>query len=274
MNILTVILYSTLVLLVLSAFFGFFLGFFSKIFKVEEDPRIEKIVTILPGANCGACGLSGCQAFAEGILSGKARINGCRAGGEDTITEISKVMGIHSDGTFEKYIAVALCHGGRNEANISALAQGVDTCEMAKNLKLNPWVCEYTCLGYGDCVQACPFGAIVINEDSLPVIDPVLCRGCGICVDRCPQKILELFPNKTRVLCFCKSADKGSKVRQACKVGCISCGLCEKKCPENAIEMINNLPVITIEKCTLCGVCVSVCPTRAITLFQALSEKK
>ena len=144
MNIVTVILYSTAILILLSAFFGFFLGFFSKIFKVEEDPRIEKIVTILPGANCGACGLSGCQAFAEGVLSGKARIDGCRAGGGDTITQISEVLGINSGSSFEKFIAVALCHGGRNEANTSALAQGVDTCEMAKNLRLNPWVCEYT----------------------------------------------------------------------------------------------------------------------------------
>ncbi len=274
MSVGNIILISSAVLVALSAFFGFILGIFSKIFQVKEDPRIEKIVSALPGANCGACGFSGCQAFAEAILQGKAQIDACKAGGEETITQISEALGINSDHNFEKFIAVALCHGGRNEANIVSDVQGVSTCQMAKNLKMNPWVCEYTCLGYGDCVISCPFDAIIIDSNSLPVIDPDLCKGCGICVERCPQKILELFPLKTRVLCFCKNTDKGSKVRQACKVGCISCNLCEKKCPENAIQIINHLPVVDIEKCTLCGICVSVCPTKAITLFQALSEKE
>jgi Na+-translocating ferredoxin:NAD+ oxidoreductase subunit B len=274
MNIGSIIVISSLVLLALAGFFGFILGFFSRMFKVKEDPRVEKIMNILPGANCGACGLSGCQVFAEAVLSGKARIDSCRAGGEETINEISRALGISTENAFEKKIAVALCHGGRNEANVSAIAEGVSSCQMAKNLKLNPWQCHYTCLGYGDCVAICPFGAIAMSDDGLPVIDPLACKGCGICVDKCPQQIIELFPYDTRVLCFCRNTDKGSLVRQACKVGCIACNICEKKCPENAIQIINNLPVVDIEKCTLCGICVSVCPTKAITLFQALSEKK
>ncbi len=274
MNIGTIILYSTLTLLVLAGVFGFVLGFFSKAFKVKEDPRLQKLVDILPGANCGACGLSGCQVFAENILSGKAQIDGCRAGGEELIKQISDTLGVKAEGNFEKRIAIALCHGGKNEANISCNLEGAPTCQSIKNLKLSPWVCEYTCLGKGDCAVICPFDAIVMNEDQLPEIDPKLCVGCGICVDQCPQKILELFPAKTGVLCFCKNPDKGSIVRKACKVGCIVCHICEKKCPENAIRIVNNLPVVDTEKCTVCGICVSVCPTKAITLYKAISGKK
>ena len=33
----------------------------SKKFAVKEDPRLEQVLSILPGANCGGCGFPGCS---------------------------------------------------------------------------------------------------------------------------------------------------------------------------------------------------------------------
>ncbi|MBU2437961.1 MAG: electron transporter RnfB, partial [Acidobacteria bacterium] len=49
--------------------------------KVDVDPKIEKVSEALPQANCGACGFSGCAAFAEAVVAGKAEASGCPVGG-------------------------------------------------------------------------------------------------------------------------------------------------------------------------------------------------
>ena len=41
------------------------LYFVAQRFKVEEDPRIDLVQEVLPGANCGGCGFAGCRALAE-----------------------------------------------------------------------------------------------------------------------------------------------------------------------------------------------------------------
>jgi len=254
--------------------FGAGLGYFAKVFKVQENPLIEEITEILPDANCGACGFSGCRALAEAIANGKASIDLCRVGGEETAKNIAKLLGINTDNiSIEKYIAVLLCKGGKSLAEKDAKVKGIRSCKIANNLQMSEKSCSYSCLGYGDCVLVCPFGAIKMNEEELPEIDSSLCTGCGICVKECPREVLKLFPMKDKVLAFCRNLEKGSTVRNACKVGCITCYVCEKKCPKNAIKMENNLPVINIEKCDLCGICINVCPTKTLSLLKALSAK-
>ena len=55
----------------------------SRVFKVDEDPRIEAINEILPGANCGGCGFPGCSGFAKAIVEGMADPTGCAPGGNE-----------------------------------------------------------------------------------------------------------------------------------------------------------------------------------------------
>lgn len=275
MSLMQTIIFSSAVMLGLGIVFGIGLGYFAKIFKVQENPLIDEISDVLPGANCGACGFSGCRALAESIISGKASIDKCRAGGEETIKNIAKILGISEDNlSYERYIAIPLCKGSKSLAMKNAKVIGVKSCKLANNLKLSEKVCTYSCLGYGDCVLVCPFNAIKMNDEGLPEIDSSLCTGCGLCVEECPREVIRLFPLREEVLAFCRNPEKGSAVRNACKIGCITCYICEKKCPKNAIKMVNNLPVIDIEKCDLCGICINVCPTKTLSLIKALSTKE
>jgi Na+-translocating ferredoxin:NAD+ oxidoreductase subunit B len=269
----TIILSSVVILLVLGLLFGWMLGVFSNVFYVKENPLVEKIKDVLPQANCGACGFSGCSSFAEALANGDAPINGCVAGGQETIDALAPILGISQSSTQTRYVAVILCKGGQEEALINADAKGASSCLMAHYLRLDDKVCHFGCLGFGDCVKSCPFGALTMGDNGLPIVHMNLCTGCGICVEKCPRDIIKLFSDTKRVLCLCSNRDTGSYVRKACKVGCISCGLCAKKCPEKAIVFKNNLPVIDIEKCTLCGICVTICPVHSLTLRQALTEK-
>lgn len=65
----------------------------SQYFKVEEDPRIDLVQAVLPGANCGGCGFAGCRAFAEACVKANG-IDGlaCPVGGEPTMTDVLKVL--------------------------------------------------------------------------------------------------------------------------------------------------------------------------------------
>ena len=45
---------------------------------------------------------------------------------------------------------------------------------------------EATCTGCGDCVEACPAGAISL-VDGRARIDDATCADCGSCADACPQ---------------------------------------------------------------------------------------
>lgn len=65
----------------------------SLIFKVEEDPRIDLVVAVLPGANCGGCGFAGCRNFAEACVKAGG-IDGlaCPVGGEPTMTDVQRIL--------------------------------------------------------------------------------------------------------------------------------------------------------------------------------------
>jgi len=65
----------------------------SLIFKVEEDPRIDLVVAVLPGANCGGCGFAGCRNFAEAcVKAGGIEGLSCPVGGEPTMADVQKIL--------------------------------------------------------------------------------------------------------------------------------------------------------------------------------------
>ena len=265
-------IYAIIILGALGLIYGLGLAFASKKFHVEVDPKIEAIVEALPSANCGACGYPGCAGYAEAIVMNDEELNKCAPGGAAVVSEIAEIMGKEASAA-ERKVAVIKCQsGGTNNTFFRYEYQGVPTCKAAVMINNGPNLCSWGCVFQNDCIAACQFDAISIDENGMRVVDKEKCTGCGACVKACPRNLIELAGEKKRVHILCSSHDKGAESRKVCgnKTACIGCTLCVKKCPKDAIEMKNNLAVLNYDLCIMCGLCADVCPTGAI--FDPLKE--
>lgn len=244
------------------------LFFVAKKFKVEEDPRIDEVEACLPGANCGGCGFPGCRGMSEAIVkSGNLEGKFCPAGGNAAMQKIAGVMGLEAEEK-EPQVAVIRCCGTHAQRPQTSTYDGAKTCAIAHATSSGDTDCQYGCLGYGDCLAGCQFGAISINpETGLPVVNYDMCGGCGGCAKMCPRGVIEVRNrgrNDRRVYVGCINKDKGAEARKACGSACIGCGKCAKVCPFEAITVENNVAYIDFNKCKACGKCVAECPTKAI----------
>lgn len=244
------------------------LFFVAQKFKVYEDPRIDEVAAVLPGANCGGCGFPGCRGFAEGCVKAET-MDGllCPVGGAPTMEKVAGILGRTVTAT-DPMVAVVRCNGTCANRPRNNRYDGAPSCQIVANLYGGETGCSFGCLGYGDCVAACQFGAIKINPDTLlPEVDDEKCTACGACVKACPKNVIELRkkgPKSRRIFVSCVNKDKGAMARKACTAACIGCGKCAKECPFGAITVENNLAYIDFTKCRLCRKCVAVCPTGAI----------
>ncbi|MFI3323648.1 MAG: RnfABCDGE type electron transport complex subunit B [Rikenellaceae bacterium] len=262
---------TVLVLSSLGVFAAVALFYIAKQFRVEEDPRIDDVEKMLPGANCGGCGFAGCRGFA-GAMVEQDDISSlyCPVGGAETMKAAAAYLG---KAAAEKapQIATLLCGGSCAKRPQTNVYDGAKSCAVASSLYVGQTACAYGCLGLGDCAVSCNFGAISINpETGLPEIDAEKCTACGACVKACPKMLIELrkkWPKDRAVYVACSSKDKGAVAMKACKASCIGCGKCVKACPFEAITVTNNVAYIDSQKCKLCRKCVSECPTGAIALI-------
>ena len=241
---------------------GLGLAFAARKFAVPRDPLVEKINSLLPGANCGGCAYPGCMSFAEAVAAGEAPADGCVAASASINARIAETVGAEVSDSV-RMIALVHCNGGHS-ATEAFEYHGPGECRSAMLVMSGSKTCTYGCLGFGDCVTACPFDAIVIGENGIPEVDRVACTGCGKCVDACPRDLIELWPMNREVVVACASRDKGAFARKACTMACIGCRKCVKVCPVEAIEVVDFLAGIDPEKCINCGLCASECPTGAI----------
>jgi len=258
------ILIPIIVLGILGALFGVGLAIASKKLAVHLDPRLERIHGLLPGANCGACGGAGCFGFAEGLLSGKMSVDACRVSEEAVKEKIAKLLGKKLEKKVKK-IAALHCYGGIRVRD-KYIYDGIEDCVAANLVLAGQKECVFGCLGFGTCARICPFGAIKMSEEGLPLVDKDKCRACNKCVEICPKKLFSLIAVTHTVYVACSSHDSGKDTKAVCPIGCIACGLCVKACPFDAIHVIDNLAVIDYNKCTSCGECVKVCPMKTISL--------
>ena len=257
------ILVATAIVGIVGLIVGLFLGIAAISFKVEVDEREEAILEALPGNNCGGCGYAGCSGLAAAIVKGEAPVNACPVGGEAVGKNIAAIMGVEAE-SGNRQVAFVHCKGDCNKAKTDYEYFGVKDCSMVGFVPGGgPKSCNYGCLGYGNCVKACPFDAIHI-VDGVAVVDKEACKACGKCVAACPKNLISLVPYDAKHIVACSSKDKGPVAMKACDVACIGCGLCKKNCPNDAITVVDFHAVIDQEKCTKCGKCAEVCPKKCI----------
>jgi len=244
------------------------LYFVAQKFKVFEDPRIDEVHAVLPGVNCGGCGFAGCRNFAEALVKAD-NFEGlyCPVGGADVMGTAAKMLGKEAP-IVDPLVAVLKCNGTPENRPRTSRYDGASDCRISNNLYIGETDCSYGCMGYGDCVKACAFNAMYMdNPTELPVILDDKCVACGACVKACPRNLIELrkkAKKDRKIYVACSNCDKGGPARKACKVACIGCNKCFNVCEYRAITIENNLAYVDAKKCTFCRKCVSECPTNAI----------
>lgn len=182
----------------LGALCGVGLAVAAKLFYVYVDPKIEAVTEALPGANCGGCGFPGCGANAEAIVKGKSSPSSCVAGGSDVGPSVAAILGVASE-VREPDVARPGCTYGFQDADLKFLYEGVRDCRAAVLLSGGSKVCPIGCVGLGTCAKACPFDALSMGPDNLPVVNPAKCTGCGTCERICPKNIITLTSNSRRI---------------------------------------------------------------------------
>ncbi len=269
----TSLLYSILSMGGIGLFFSLLIALANKKLHVEEDPKIGQIAECLPGANCGSCGYAGCNNFAEALAGGKSQISGCPVCSPSAREEIARILGVDVE-TGERRVAVVFCQGGDGIATQKAEYRGIKTCYAANLVGGGERACSYGCIGLGDCVAACPFDAIHMIENNLPIVDRAKCTGCGNCVTACPRGVIELHPVSHHVFVLCKNHDTGKVARSVCKHACIGCGICEKAVSGQGFKVIDNLAVVNHAEYTKELVLpTEKCPTKAIVILGTQNEQ-
>ena len=246
---------------------GLGLAVASIVMAVPVDEKAEKIRECLPGANCGACGFSGCDGYAAALSKGETTDTAlCAPGGSDVSKQIAEITGLAAGDVAQK-AAIVLCQGSCGNCDTKLEYEGVHSCSMAQQLFGGPKKCQYGCIGFGDCINVCPYDAIKIC-DGVARIDPTMCRACGMCVKACPKHLIELMPtHQSKAAVLCKNGDKGAMTRKECKTGCIGCMKCAKTCEVGAVTVEGNRAHVDYDKCTGCGKCTEVCPVKCIALI-------
>jgi len=157
-----------IVLTVLGVVFGIVLGYAAVRYKVQGNPLVDKIDTLLPQTQCGQCGYPGCKPYATAIANNEADINQCPPGGESTIIALADLLGREPKPL--------------NPENGSEAAKTV------------AWIDESTCIGCTLCIQACPVDAIVGAAKLMHTIIEEECTGCDLCIPPCPVDCIKVLP--------------------------------------------------------------------------------
>ena len=236
--------------------------------RVYEDPRIDTVTAMLPGANCGACGFPGCRNFAEQAVLGKVMPAQCNVINAEGAAAIASYLGVEA-GEANRRVARLLCAGGSNVSVQQAEYRGLPTCAAAAAVAGGGKACAWGCLGYADCATACTFGAITMLPNGLPQVDVALCTACGDCVDACPKGLLQILPLDQKLLVQCRSLIEGDEALEACRVACTTCGKCVLDAAPGLISIESGVAVVDYAKNAFADPSATRrCPTGAIVWLE------
>jgi Na+-translocating ferredoxin:NAD+ oxidoreductase RNF subunit RnfB len=191
----------------------------------------------------------------------------CKIGGTETTQKVAQILGVAAGlpaDHAEKRLAVVRCGAGPEACEQKSVYVGEPTCAAANLAGGGFLMCDAGCLGFGDCIRACPFGAFAPADGRAPQIIREKCTGCEKCVAACPKNLIKMYPARQNMFILCNTTDKGAAVKKYCRAGCIGCRICVNKCPEQAITMTGRIPEVNPEKCRLQKVCIEVCPQKTI----------
>ncbi len=197
---------------------GVGLAMASKVFYVYVDPKVVELEEALPGANCGGCGLPGCSAAAQAIVLGQLAPNACVGGGPGVHVEVAEILGVEVE-LKEPEIAQIGCRYSVARADIKYLYEGVNDCRAAMLLNGGAKECPIGCIGLGSCIKVCPFGALSMGDDGLPLVHEDICTGCGTCVRTCPKGIISLTSVTNRILGEYTTDECTAPCQRACPAG-------------------------------------------------------
>ncbi|MCR5481796.1 MAG: 4Fe-4S binding protein [Clostridia bacterium] len=221
------------------------------------DGKIQGIVKILPGVDCGGCGYATCQECAQAIADGES-IALCPALFQKDVDKIAELMGVETVAVADN-VAFVRCNG---KAAKKEVPEGMKCDDVVKQ-GFEEGTCRYGCIGGGTCVTMCKFDAMKL-EDGVVKIDKEKCNGCMACVGACVQKIITMVPREATNFIPCANQEDEDTTRAICGSGCIGCGECEKACPQEAVKVVNNVAVIDYDKCVGCVACTVKCEKKII----------
>lgn len=164
-----ILVFAVIALVGLALFFGAVLGYASIKFKVEGDPIVEQIDSLLPQTQCGQCGYPGCRPYAQAIADGEAEINRCPPGGQTTIHHLADLL------------------------DVEELPLDAESGVEEEDTKV-AFIIEELCIGCTKCIQACPVDAILGAAKQMHTVIESECTGCDLCVDPCPVDCIEMVP--------------------------------------------------------------------------------
>lgn len=243
---------ATLVFGLIGLAFSLLLAFLNRKLRIPENPKVKKILDMLPGLNCGACGFSSCRTYAQAVAEDSEKYQSCRPAGDGANQKISELLGKKKVREKNlKKVLICACIADADEKKVSSDYQGLKSCQAAQ-ITGGALDCFYGCLGFGDCQKICPTGAIAVKEKKV-YIDSKKCFFCGRCIKTCPRNLFKIIPIKEDLkknyYIACQNKDKLREVKDVCSRGCIGCALCTKV-TDSPYKMHQNLPRINYSENT------------------------